>query len=124
MGRLLFAGLIVSGVLASNVRFDRPIGNDVRLRGAELVFYTDVDPYFKSYIVVNGAADASANDEAIPSLEEAAIYTTSLSHAQVKGGRFFMPFGRYSMIHDHDLPFTTRPPSLDNYVGGESAGDG
>jgi hypothetical protein len=28
------------------------------------------------------------------------------------------------MIHDHDLPFTTRPPSLDNYVGGESQGDG
>ena len=59
-----------------------------------------------------------------PSLEEAAIYTTSLSHVSIKGGRFFMPFGRLDMIHDHDLPFTTRPPSLDNYIGGESQGDG
>lgn len=102
----------------------RASGADFAVRGAELLFYTDVDPYFKSYIVLNATPDPSANDEAVPSLEEAAIVTTSLSHVQVRAGRFFMPFGRLSMIHDHDLPFTTRPPSLDNYVGGESAGDG
>ena len=103
---------------------NRPSGNDFQLRGAELVFYQDIDPYFKSYLVVNAVSDASNHDEAIPAIEEAAIATTSLSHVQVKGGRFFVPFGRLSMIHDHDLPFTTRPPVLDAYVGGESGGDG
>lgn len=103
---------------------DRPAGNDFSLRGAELIFYTDVDPYFKSYMVINAVGDAANNDEAIPAIEEAAIYTTALPHVQVKGGRFFVPFGRLSMIHDHDLPFTTRPRSIDTYVGGESGGDG
>ncbi len=102
----------------------RAAGSDFAVRGAELVFYTDVDPYFKTYMVLNATPDPKNNDEAVPSLEEAAIMTTSLSYAQVKGGRFFLPFGRLSMIHDHDLPFTTRPPSLDHYVGGESSGDG
>ena len=102
----------------------RPSGNDFSVRGAELVFYADVDPYFKTYMVLNATPDASANDEAVPTLEEAAISTTSLSHVQVKGGRFFVPFGRLSMIHDHDLPFVTRPRSIDTYVGGESGADG
>ena len=104
--------------------YDRPTGADFRLRGAELVFSMDVDPYFKSYMVVNAAGDGADNDEAKLGIEEAAIYTTSLSYVTVKGGRFFAPFGRLSSIHDHDLPFTTRPRSLDTYVGGESGGDG
>ncbi len=103
---------------------DRPVGNDFQLRGAELVFSMDCDPYFKSYMVVNAKGDAANNDEAVVKVEEAAIITTSLSYVTVKGGRFFAPFGRLSSIHDHDLPFTTRPRSLDSYVGGESAGDG
>lgn len=102
----------------------RAAGADFAIRGAELIFYTDVDPYFKTYMVLNATPDPAANDEAVPHLEEAAILTTSLSYVTVKAGRFFMPFGRNSMVHDHDLPFTTRPRSLDHYVGGESAGDG
>jgi hypothetical protein len=116
----IFDGLKQDAAEANN----RAAGADFAIRGAELIFYTDVDPYFKTYMVLNATPDPTANDEAVPLLEEAAILTTSLSYAQVKGGRFFMPFGRFSMIHDHDLPFTTRPPSIDNYVGGESAGDG
>ena len=103
---------------------ERPAGNDFSIRGAELVFYADVDPYFKTYMVLNAVPDAEDNDEALPALEEAAIYTTSLSHVQVKGGRFFAPFGRLPPIHEHDLPFVTRPRSLETYVGGESGGDG
>lgn len=107
-----------------NSKADRSAGNDFSIRGAELVFVTDIDPYFKGYMVLNAVPDAADNDEAVPSLEEAAIYTTSLSHVRVKGGRFFVPFGRLSMIHEHDLPFVTRPRVLDTYVGGESGGDG
>lgn len=108
----------------NNAKADRPAGSDFQLRGAEVVFYADVDPYFKSYLVLSAEPDASENDEAVPAVEEAAIYTTSLSHVQVKGGRFFVPFGRLSPIHNHDLPFVDRPRSLEAYVGGESGGDG
>ncbi|MBI3830790.1 MAG: hypothetical protein HY291_14815 [Planctomycetes bacterium] len=107
-----------------NSKAERPAGQDFNMRGAELVFSADVDTFFKTYMVLNGAADAASNDEAVPTVEEAAIYTTSLSHVSVKGGRFFVPFGRLSAFHDDALPFVTRPRVLDTYVGGESAGDG
>ena len=42
----------------------------------------------------------------------------------MKGGRFFADFGRLSKFHDHDLPFVNRPIVLDEFVGGESQGDG
>src|ERR1043165_700050 len=72
--------------------YDRPRGNDFQLRGAELVFTADIDPFFKAYMVVNAADDASAGDEAALTVEEAAIQTTSLKYCMVKGGRFFVPF--------------------------------
>jgi hypothetical protein len=103
---------------------ERPAGNDFSVRSAQLSFSAQVDKHFKSYIVLNAIPDAEEGDEAAPELEEAAIYTTSLDKIQVKGGRFFADFGRLSSFHNHDLPFTTRPRSLEAYVGGESIGDG
>ncbi|HLX62346.1 MAG TPA: hypothetical protein VKX17_13800 [Planctomycetota bacterium] len=38
---------------------NRPVGADFQLRGAELVFSADVDPFFKTYMVVNAAGDAA-----------------------------------------------------------------
>src|SRR6185295_3147430 len=73
---------------------------------------------------LNATGDATENDEAVLSVEEAAISTDSLRPITLKAGRFFAPFGRLSMFHNHDLPFTTRPRSLEAYVGGESGGDG
>ena len=100
-------------------------GDDFQLRGAEAIFYGDIDPYFRGYVVMNAADDAAdPNAESKVTVEEAAIETTSLSHVKVKGGRFFVPFGKLSNIHDHDLPFVDRPRSLDRFVGGESLGDG
>lgn len=103
---------------------DRAAGSDFALRGAELILRADVDPYFKACLVLAAAADTANNDEASLAVEEAFFYTTALPVVQIKGGRFFVPVGRLSPVHNHELPFTTRPPSLETYVGGESGGDG
>ena len=126
--------MAIAGAVDTSFRFyngpnkhadGRAAGNDFQLRGAEFMFTADADPYYKAYVVMNAADDASnPSAEAAVSVEEAAIETSSLSHVRVKGGRFFAPFGRFAMIHDHDLPFVDRPASLDRFVGGESQGDG
>jgi len=102
---------------------DRPAGNDFSVRSAQLAFSGQVDKYFKAYMVFNAIPNAEESDEAGLELEEAAISTTSLP-VRVRGGRIFADFGRLSSLHNHDLPFVTRPGSLENFVGGESIADG
>jgi len=87
-------------------------------RSGEIGISASVDPFVRGYAIINGTPDGVE-------VEEAAIVTTSLPYnLQVKGGRFFADFGRLSKFHDHDLPFVNRPIVLDQYVGGESQGDG
>ncbi|HYF47899.1 MAG TPA: porin [Planctomycetota bacterium] len=105
-------------------RAERPAGNDFQLRAAEIFLAAEVDKDFASYIVLNTEPESDETDEAAIEVEEAAIYTLSLDPVKVKGGRFFVPFGRFSQVHTHSLPFVTRPRSLEAYVGGESRADG
>ncbi len=87
-------------------------------RSGELGISANVDPFARGYAIINGTNDGIE-------VEEAAIVTTSLPYnLTVKGGRFFADFGRLSKFHDHDLPFVNRPTPLDEYVDGESQGDG
>ncbi|HZC82657.1 MAG TPA: porin, partial [Nitrospiraceae bacterium] len=103
----------------------RPAGADFNLRSAELAISADVDPFVRAYAIINASADATRNDEATLSVEEAAIVTTRLPYnLTVRGGRFFANFGSLSFRHDHDLPFVDRPPSLTTFVGGESQTNG
>ncbi|HWI56971.1 MAG TPA: hypothetical protein VNZ22_07080 [Bacillota bacterium] len=103
---------------------DRPGGFDAFLRTAELNLEASVDPFAKAYGVIAGSADAQTGEAALE-VEEASVITTSLPwHLTVQGGRFFAEFGRFSYIHDHDLPFVFRPLVLDRYIGGESRTDG
>jgi hypothetical protein len=103
---------------------DRPGGFDVFQRSVELNVAGAVDPFAKGYVVANASAD-SGTGEANLGIEEAAIQTTSLPwNLELKAGRFFGEFGRLAYIHDHELPFVTRPLVLDNYIGGESRTDG
>ncbi len=103
---------------------DRPGGFDAFLRTAELSLEASVDPFARLYGVIAGSADARTGETAL-GVEEAAVVTTSLPwHLTVQGGRFFGEFGRFSYLHDHDLPFVYRPLVLDRYIGGESRTDG
>jgi hypothetical protein len=93
-------------------------GSNFEFRSGELGISASVDPFVRGYAILNGTQDGVE-------VEEAAIATTSLPYnLAIKGGRFFADFGRLSKFHDHDLPFVNRPHVLDEYVGGESQGDG
>jgi hypothetical protein len=103
---------------------DRPGGFDVFQRSVELNIAASVDPFAKAYAVINASAD-SGTGEAVMTVEEAALQTTSLPwNLELKAGRFFGEFGKLSYIHDHELPFVNRPLVLDQYIGGESRTDG
>ncbi len=103
---------------------DRAGGFDVFQRSMELNLAASVDPFARGYAVFNASADPITG-EATATVEEAAIVTTSLPwNLTLKGGRFFGEFGRLSYIHDHELPFVTRPRVLDEYIGGESLTNG
>src|SRR5215831_9790409 len=103
---------------------DRPGGFDVFQRSVELNIAASVDPFAKAYAVINASAD-SGTGEAVMTVEEAALQTTSLPwNLELKAGRFFGEFGKLSYIHDHELPFVNRPLALDQYIGGESRTDG
>lgn len=107
-------GLILDNVFSSKTN-ERA---NFEFRSAELGVSASIDPFARGYAILNGTNDGFE-------VEEAAIVTTSLPYnLTVKGGRFFADFGRLSKFHDHDLPFVNRPLVLDQYVGGESQGDG
>src|SRR5437870_1968064 len=86
--------------------------------GTNFGFAASVDPFVRAYSFVTGSRDGV-------DVEEAAAITSSLPwNLTAKGGRFFADFGRFSKIHDHELPFVNRPLSMDRVIGGESQADG
>lgn len=88
------------------------------LRGAELNVEAPVDPYLKAWAIVNANAGEVA-------LEEATLETTALPYnLTLRGGRLFAAFGRLGHFHGHELPVIDRPKSLEDFLGGETQGDG
>jgi hypothetical protein len=93
-------------------------GGNFNFRAAEFGFAASVDPFARAYSFFTGSKDGF-------DVEEAAAITSSLPwNLTAKGGRFFADFGRFSKIHDHELPFVNRPLSMDRMIGGESQADG
>jgi hypothetical protein len=89
------------------------------LRSAELGIYGRVDPDTEYYGVLHF-------DEEEIELEEAFILHRGLlaETSWLKAGRFNRDFGRFSILHDHDLPFVDKPAVLQEYVGGALRGTG
>ena len=93
-------------------------GFDLRLRLFELTVQANIDPYAWAYAVL-------ASEEEQPTIEEAAgIYTGFDSNVTLKGGRFFVDFGKLMQTHVHDLRTPDRPLPLRTYLGEELGGDG
>jgi hypothetical protein len=104
-------------VIDSTVEHRSQGGGNFNWRAAEFGFAASVDPFARAYSFVTGSKDGFE-------VEEAAAITTSLPwNLTAKGGRFFADFGRFSKVHDHELPFVNRPLSMDRVIG-ESQGDG
>ena len=96
-------------------RYDKA---DFQFRAAELNVEAPIDPFLKGWAVFTGSNGGI-------DIEEAALQTTSLPYnLTVTGGRLFASFGRLAHFHDHELPVTDRPKSLDSFIGGETRSDG
>jgi len=93
-------------------------GFDLTLRTAELDVSSWVDPSAWAYGVVVFTEDQV-------DLEEGAIqYIGFDSNLAIRGGRFFVDFGKLMQAHVHDLRTLNRPPPLATYLGEELSGDG
>ena len=93
-------------------------GWDASLRVLEATAQSWVDPHAWAYFV------AAADEEEL-TVEEAAIHYTGLGgHSTLRGGRFFVDFGKQMQIHVHELRTLERPVVLRAYLGEEVKGDG
>jgi len=90
-----------------------------QFRAAELGIEAPIDPFLKGWAIFTGSNGNPSID-----VEEAALETTCLPNWTIRGGRLFASFGRLAHFHDHELPLTERPKSLDEFVGGETRADG
>lgn len=105
-------------VIDATAEHRNTVGGDFNFRAAEMGIAASVDPFARAYSFITGSNTGI-------DVEEAAAMTTSLPwNLTAKGGRFFADFGRYSKVHDHELPFVNRPLSIERTIGGESQADG
>jgi hypothetical protein len=75
-----------------------------------------VDPYFKGFVNVVYKVDPQG--ESGFELEEAYVLTTSLpANLQLKGGQFFVEFGRQNQQHPHAWAFVDQPLVLNRMFG-------
>jgi len=95
-----------------------PDGFDTKLRVLEFGAQSWVDPNAWAYFI------AAAEEESLD-VEEAAVHYVGLgSHTTVRGGRFFIDFGKQMQTHVHELRTLERPLVLRTYLGEEVKGDG
>ncbi len=94
------------------------------LRETELDFRAAISPFADGVVTVAIESEAPGEFETvveegylvlkkIPGLEKTPLGLT------VTAGRFRSVFGRVNRLHTHDLPWTTRPPSLQTFLGEE-----
>lgn len=100
-------------------------------RDIEVMIQSNVDQLAHAYVVFNAESEldpwtkTDPFEEASLGVEEAAIETTALPYGlALKGGEFFADFSRLGKVHSHELPFTDRPASLEEILGGETKSRG
>jgi hypothetical protein len=95
--------------------------DDLRIRGAEVMFYAPADHLF------DGVLSAAAHGEGgIPSFElhEAWIGSTKLiPRSRFRLGQFFLQVGRLNQFHQHDWPFISAPRVHREFFAPEGALD-
>lgn len=97
--------------------------HDPHVRGfsipnAELALDGAVDPYFKAFANIVYKLDSQG--ETGVELEEMYFLSTSLPHnLQVKGGQYFLEFGRQNPQHPHSWAFADQPLVLNRMFGAD-----
>ena len=101
----------------TNTGSEEDPGEGFNARESELVFSSNIDPYFYGYLV------ASMQNEGA-GIEEAIIQTTALPYGlEVKAGKLFSNFGRINSQHGHAWDFIDRPLIYQLTLGEEGLND-
>ena len=96
--------------------------NFAKLQEAEIQFSSVVDPFWTADVVVAfHPAHAEDGEEAhglVTDLEIAALQSTRLpAGLGLTLGRFYVPFGKHSLLHTHQYPFTRAPIAVQAFLG-------
>lgn len=96
--------------------------NFVKLQEAEVQFTSVVDPYWTADVVLAfHPVHAHEGEEAhglVTDLEIAALQSTAMpAGLGLTLGRFYVPFGKHSVLHTHQYPFTRAPIVLRSFLG-------
>ena len=100
---------------------DAPQGDNMIMRGAEIMFYAPIDHLF------SGTLSAAAHEEngvTVFELHELFLESNKILPAtRIKAGRFFLGVGRLNQIHQHDWPFIRAPKVHQNFFAKEAVFD-
>ena len=100
------------------------VGDRMSFREMEVDFRAPIDPWADGVLILSVAEDAP--DEYKADVEEGYVTLKKLPFSdsapaglKLQIGRFRPEFGRLNTIHLHDLPQSTYPRALQNYLGPE-----
>ncbi|MFQ5477833.1 MAG: hypothetical protein ACE5E4_04365 [Candidatus Binatia bacterium] len=94
------------------------------LREVELDFRAAIDPWADGVIITTLESEVPGEyttsvEEGYVALKKLPLLDEAPLGLKVRVGRFRPVFGRFNAIHTHDLPQSTRPRSLKNFLGEE-----
>ncbi|MEX2117119.1 MAG: hypothetical protein WEB37_09535 [Bacteroidota bacterium] len=100
------------------------IDNRLFLRGVELDFRAPVDPYSEAVVILAieneaGAGYAIDPEEVYGLIKRLPILESAPWGLKLKVGKFRAPFGVNNRLHQHDLPWMTRPLIVAKFLGTE-----
>jgi len=94
------------------------------LREVEVDFRASIDPWADGVVIVALESESPGEfevgvEEGYATLKKLPILDSAPLGLRLTAGRFRPDFGRFNKIHTHDLPQTTRPRSLQTFLGEE-----
>ena len=100
------------------------IDNRLFLRGVELDFRAPVDPYADAVVILAveneaGMGYAIDPEEVYGVIKRLPILESAPWGLKLKVGKFRAPFGVNNRLHQHDLPWITRPLIVSKFLGTE-----
>ncbi len=103
---------------------EKEISNRPFLRTTELDLRNAVDPYAEAVVIMSVENEAGKDfsvdaEEAYGLIKRLPILESAPLGMKLKIGKFRAPFGVGNRIHMHDLPWTTRPLVIAQYLGTE-----
>jgi hypothetical protein len=99
------------------------VDNNLNLREAELDMRVPVDPFADGVLIMSLESEIPGRFDV--DVEEAYVnvkrlpFTESPLGLKFQVGRFRPPFGRFNLLHTHDLPTTMRPLPDEEFLGEE-----